>query len=253
MENFKWTDELVAEYARIRAIEYPMELRLGKTSIDEFKQSKQPKQPVQDYEILSVIDNDGGTWQQEIYNGEPHFCGNTYKYFFKTKIGRLFQIHSVKRLSDGEVFTLGDELTCGVILRFYLGWAGMEAHFTNGNGATLQTIQKVKPKLPLFTTEDGVEIFNDTSYWQVEVLPPTYKIFGASTLKEGNGSLHYNHNSIKKFSTKTAAEQYVLWNKPVLVNYKEIKSRFAEYGTYSYESVCSYLKEFFKTKQSSYK
>jgi hypothetical protein len=77
-DNFVWTDELVSEY--VQNIVFG---NLGKeyNHILKFKESKQTKK---EYEVLTVrIAYDKGTKLEET-------------------------IHSVKRLSDGEVFTVGD-------------------------------------------------------------------------------------------------------------------------------------------------
>jgi hypothetical protein len=48
-----------------------------------------------------------------------------------------WEIHSVKRLSDGEVFTVGDNNGDKVISGFHDGWNGMEIHYTNGSAGLL--------------------------------------------------------------------------------------------------------------------
>jgi len=65
------------------------------------------------------------------------------------------KIYSVKRLSDGQTFSVGDETTYGVIEKFYISWAGMEVHFTNGSGATLASIEKAKQQPPQEEQKDN--------------------------------------------------------------------------------------------------
>src|SRR6185312_383711 len=86
MDNFQWTDELVKEFEIFyNKIDYAI---TGcdpiQKVIEQFKKSKEPKK---EYEILSTCPIEG-------------------------------EIHSVKRLSDGEVFKVGDNTTFGQIQSF---------------------------------------------------------------------------------------------------------------------------------------
>src|SRR5690606_23114725 len=68
------------------------------------------------------------------------------------------KIHSVKRLSDGEVFTIGDNTKYGCIDNFYIKNNYLLATTVlESNGRYLKDLEKSKK--PLFTTEDGVDIF----------------------------------------------------------------------------------------------
>jgi hypothetical protein len=122
-------------------------------------------------------------------------------------------ISSVKRLSDGEIFTIGDELTEGTILRFSLSdyndgiYAGTNR--VSGNNIHsyygLPLDKWVKYKQPLFTTEDGVNIYEGDRAYTID---PGYKIGYSGKLK---------YKPIQTvFSTKEAAENYIICNKPCL-------------------------------------
>lgn len=65
---------------------------------------------------------------------------------------------------------------------------------------------------PLFTTEDGVEVFEDDEYY--EVLPD----FNMFNDKARNAA----PSGYLKFSTQQAAENYIVENKPG-INLKEVK------------------------------
>lgn len=52
------------------------------------------------------------------------------------------EIHSVERLRDHSIFTVGEETNYGTIERIIKSWVGIEVHFTNGNGATLESLEK---------------------------------------------------------------------------------------------------------------
>lgn len=136
-----------------------------------------------------------------------------------------WSIHSVKRLSDGEIFTVGDKVNCwdGIKkiemiyilndsknkLRFWMkGQYGIEGVSNNKNpsGYTLEHLQKAKQ--PLFTTEDGVDIFEGDSYWYINNMSTVHKTVAKY---EGSNSL-----GLKLFSTKEKAEEYIIMNKPCL-------------------------------------
>lgn len=129
-----------------------------------------------------------------------------------------YSIHSVKRLSDGEVFTVGDNTSSGVIVSFDINSTIMNVVFgPNRHSICNSGFAKIK-KEPLFTTEDGVEIFEGDTIFSVE---HTYykiddKIAGIYKGSNKNHPVEHWYNSDKYFSTKEAAEEYILLNKPVL-------------------------------------
>jgi hypothetical protein len=123
-----------------------------------------------------------------------------------------FNIHSVKRLSDGEVFTVGDKVTFSTKYPNF----NIEKIIYDEKEKTIElrgnslfcsllqsNVQKVKK--PIFTTEDGVDIFKGDIIF---VVHESFRIEKFSALN----SARYH----KKFSTKEAAEEYVLMNKPCL-------------------------------------
>jgi hypothetical protein len=128
-------------------------------------------------------------------------------------------ISSVKRLSDGEIFTIGDELTEGTILRFYLSDYNdgiyLDTKKISDNNIHsyygLPLDKWVKYKQPLFTTEDGVDIYEYDAIWVVSSNFNTIYTTAFSN-KYGNSKTAYKI----VFSNKKAAEEYILWNKPCL-------------------------------------
>jgi len=172
-----------------------------------------------DYEILSVISNDKIVISKS---------GYTYPECFQTLVDQEndFKIHSVKRLSDGEVFTIGDEATVDLDKKRYVIMAIRK--FTNAiqihgqiDGKSffynLKDVIKLKPKNPLFTTEDGVDIFDGESYWVVA---------GDSIINFTSSWIRTDNVLRSAFSTKEKAEEYVLMNKPCL-SIQEIKNVLA--------------------------
>jgi hypothetical protein len=121
-------------------------------------------------------------------------------------------IHSVKRLSDGEVFTIGDSVrfkpnqnSCfWEINNFFISKYDklLVRSILNLNVELISTI-KHKDKLPLFTTEDGVDIFEGNNYWFYN----GECIIGFSSAYIKTGGVLYG-----SFSTKEKADEYVLMN-----------------------------------------
>jgi len=171
-----------------------------------------------DYEILSFVAF--GTTLKKDSQLKDTFCERDgFSPFFSlenlTKTTNA-KINSVKRLSDGEVFTIGD------IIKGYKN-TGIKEITINSYGITIITDAKgdgcvtdrlgwklkdcIKLKTPLFTTEDGVDIFEGDDFCIVQ---------------------KSNFDCIKKctykpdfrywicFSTKEEAEHYILFKKPIL-------------------------------------
>ena len=162
-----------------------------------------------DYEILSVISNDKIVISKS---------GYTYPECFQTLLDQKddFDIHSVKRLLNGEVFTIGDEATVDLDKKRYVIMAIRK--FTNAiqihgqiDGKSffynLKDVIKLKPKNPLFTTEDGVDIFDGESYWVVA---------GGSIINFTSSWIRTDNVLRSAFSTKEKAEEYIILNKPCL-------------------------------------
>ena len=143
---------------------YEVENKEGFVSVSEVKTNPEFWQEVieKDYEVL--------LW----YDG-----GNTYQHNLR-QVDSTWRIHSVKRLSDDEVFTVGDEIkTCTNGYCFIYGFSivndKLSIDHTHSDvlnekfpGTSfnhhLHLISKVKK--PLFTTEDGVDIYEgDEVYW----------------------------------------------------------------------------------------
>jgi hypothetical protein len=128
-------------------------------------------------------------------------------------------IHSIKRKSDSEIFTIGDKIQ-------YYNITGEKSHthvisditiyenkiLLNHNHGTWKShgdFNKVqKAKQPLFTTEDGVDIFAGMSFYYVCQELELYNTICCTDEKK--------YKNAKQFSTKEKAEEYILLNKPCL-------------------------------------
>lgn len=192
--GFQWTEELVHEF--LCDPKSPGFAEHWKIRIKEFKQSKQPQK---DYEILDSESSIG------IAYGRPPLSKN---------------IKSVKRLSDGQVFTVGDKDEYGrVITEFTEHSNEVFARVQGCNGSNGICSDEIKlnvlskGKKPLFQTEDGVDIYIGDSYYSVtddfEILHTTNVSYDILT-----------HKPIA-FSTEQSAENYIIENKPCL-SFKDI-------------------------------
>jgi len=136
-------------------------------------------------------------------------------------------ITKVKRLSDGEIFTIGDKVRTssyfskGNIISFTINKDNKllvdykldeSIGFLNCVCDHLKNLIKVKTSI--LVTEDDVEIYEGM---EVFVVHPTTlnTIIGLSTIE------YFSYKGWLFFSTKEAAEEYILLNKPCL-SYNDI-------------------------------
>lgn len=122
-----------------------------------------------------------------------------------------YEIYSVKRLSDGKVFTIGDKVittkTCPItIIRFeHLGseikiWDNYWFNY-------LEDIKQIA--IPLFKTEDNVDIFEGDSWWYVVADSPNPYPRKTNTLVYSGTS---NYKKILRFSTEKVANDWIKKN-----------------------------------------
>lgn len=111
------------------------------------------------YEILEICFEDGKLCSYEIYGGGIY---NSKEDFIKWFLGSgcNYKIYSIKRLSDREIFTLGDFCENGIIKEFKQINKGCDLSAVYDEGHDYISDLKHKEK-PLFITEDGVEIYSN--------------------------------------------------------------------------------------------
>lgn len=157
-------------------------------------------------------------------------------------------IHSVKRLLDGEIFTIGDETTKGKIQEFIFFKTHLNVKgISKINDSFLCNIKDITlhHKKPLFTTEDGVNIYEGDEYWVVRT--DKYDILimrWTSNLTPCVLDPHiiptdrdlYAKNGCLRFSSKEAAEEYILMNKPCL-SINDIKYWLERHRVYSQDKI----------------
>ena len=178
-----------------------------------------------DYEILSFTDNakvpridtkrENGLFGISI-GANYQKTGLYEERLYGTK---CWNIHSVKRLSDGEIFTIGDKIICPnkkiqpieyIIVSNNEIWLGIVNKYEAGGPHQLSHINKA---FILFKTEDGVEIYKGDSAYIVW-LDRKHQASHLNSDKPTN--IYAIIDNVKYFSTKEKAEEYVLMNKPCL-------------------------------------
>jgi len=198
-----------------------------------------------DYEILTVNpseENKNNTNKEAVTTWE--ICNKDLKYW---------NIHSVKRLSDGEVFTIGDRVHQVLPLKDDNTWLIKEFSTKDTRcftiGVNITCIEK--SKTPLFTTEDGVDIFKGNEYWYVVTfdhhIGHEWKPLNHVADWNGNAELMKPPLGGKQFSTKEEAEKWVLFNKPCLSINDLIYSKNAPKG-YATNTIMESFKELVKSK-----
>lgn len=127
-----------------------------------------------------------------------------------------YGIHSIRRLSDGEIFTVGDKVDSTIsdlgratdLTGFKIIDNKLKVGLRNLGYYPLLTI--ILPKKPLFTTEDGVDIYEGDTYFEANL---TYGVKSWTS----EYPVYFNKDVSKRiFSTKEKAEEYILMNKPCL-------------------------------------
>jgi hypothetical protein len=179
-----------------------------------------------DYEILSVLQPHINSKYTLIknkqfgisYNGDVYHCNGAnirgFDMLDNIKTSN-WKIHSVKRLSDGEIFSIGDKITFKGLFgnnseHKYDTIKGFKFKQDKKIGALyhngivgLEIIEKYKE--PIFTTEDGVDLFGGESVYGVT---DSFQLAYTSILTEENGQ------RCRLFAEKEKAEKYIEENKP---------------------------------------
>lgn len=122
-----------------------------------------------------------------------------------------WKIHSVRRLSDNEILTIGDKTNHGTIKEFEV-CKDNRILLSFSERFCLPCYLDAKGSLPkklkvLFTTEDGVDIREGDEYYYIKDM----KVCKSQ-------AMNMNYGKIKNFyfSTREKAEEYILLNKPCL-------------------------------------
>ena len=171
-----------------------------------------------DYEILSYI-----TINSEIIKYQDLDINDD------CNCDKYLKIHSIKRLSDGEIFTIGDKINfnnmgIGKLLEIDFERAPIDKGkgilcFVNDNKTLGDwwNINQLSISRSLFTTEDGVDIFKSDTFYYVKFTQYDNTMGKPFEVVKGNHpTFEYEPQYEKYFSTKEKAEEYILLNKPCL-------------------------------------
>lgn len=172
-----------------------------------------------DYEILKVKLRDGHTITYEngvcVERSDSCSIQNTVKV---EKSNRHCTVVSVKRLSDGEIFSVGDNInhsyqdkdnktiTKGYIIKKIYFIETERLAFYVGEGLNLGIKNMVKP---LFTTEEGKKIFPGDSYWCVNTAPHLWSVWEQTARDKTQLA-----KTVKAFSDENGARGFLKLNKP---------------------------------------
>jgi len=157
-----------------------------------------------DYEILSYVAKD-----------------NPNNITTKKRGGKLhdeyWRIHSVKRLSDGEVFTVGDRVkayeygsvktvdSMTLVTECSSMKQGIWLNYNSGSSHIIHAIKQVKQ--PIFLTHDGKDIFEWDKVWWVTKESLFYDSFYAMP------EMKFYSDINAYFLTEEAAQDYIYQNK----------------------------------------
>ena len=142
------------------------------------------------------------------------------------------KIIKVKRLSDGEKFTLLDKITPEPFVRGRKFTVVDKIYFNEHNQLSYSTNKGTSPctfvfgqdtshyKSPILITEDRVELFKGDSYWFIWIKTPTNNQkemipYEVTNIKAQTEDESWSEKA-KYFSTKEKAEEYIEQNKPIL-------------------------------------
>ena len=104
--------------------------------------------------------------------------------------------------------------------------------------------EEVKLNIPLFTTEDGVQIFEGDSVYSVSQIYLSSLFHSSCGIKT---KLIANRDNLILFSKKEAAEEYILLNKPIEITQKEIMGAIKSACSYTFITIDA-IAELFKSK-----
>jgi hypothetical protein len=225
-------------------------IKNGAFCYEDFVKSKTKK----DWTILSFTPqgNSGLIYKLDTQLKDKYCINNGKSPFHNIETFMNPTILSVRRESDGEVFTFGDKISCQQypkevreITDFSLN--NNEIEVNDGiDEYTFKLSEIFKAKQKLFTTEDGVDIYegDNVYYTNRECNHNSYVL-----IAKWNDQCK-NHLSNIHFSTKEKAEEYIIMNKPCLSINDFIMSNEVSYP--SNETLCGItfkkLKEIVKNK-----
>jgi len=174
--------------------------------------------PEKDYEILSFKSSRGYYSLDPILNCYALGVDCYPKLYLGYMLERphIYAIHAVKRLSDGEIFQIGDRITVrsnpglGILTIDVLKlWKDKSGEYMGMADISIEYMEKART--PLFKTEDGIDVFEDSSVYCVGTRDGHLFLKPVKVIKFTGSRTH-----LIDFSTLKAAEAYLVLNKPCL-------------------------------------
>lgn len=181
-----------------------------------------------DYLILEIKSVGGCHW---IYDEKTKkYVQNKFSFqhclddfFEKNVLSSKYFIFKIKRLSDNEIFTIGDKCNDDFIQEIKLVVDENRLYISSKNFSWGKNIKDLtKDKISLFTTEDGKEMYEGDELFEL-ITPGFYNkscVWNIILFKT-KSNINYDQENSKKngriwFSTKEAAQEWVVFNKPCL-------------------------------------
>lgn len=246
--KFEWNDALIKEMIYQKAVIPEEYMANVQKMLEDFKKSKGFTPNVErDFEIQAyrLVDFPSNVFTRKLdWDDETIFLNS-----------KSFEIHSVRRLSDSEIFTVGDVVdTVGYngyphkpIKRFFIGSYNVlyiqwdEGKGSNDGCMSINAIQKSTPKKILGTTHDGKVCYEGDTF----ALMAVAKDFSSWWLNVPSASWNPEY---KYFADEEKAKEYILANKPIQVSYNELEF-YLGLGQYVADIwKPNTLKDFFKSK-----
>jgi hypothetical protein len=170
---------------------------------------------------VGTISQPNDLLQHDFFEKYSEFWQEVIEKEFEILISRVVpqEILSIKRLSDGEIFTVGDKFKANIggsdvirtIQKIQVEGDAINIQHENGDLTNRKCVgifnQIKKVKQPIFLTHNGIDIFEGDTVWYVnkENLYHDYAIALART--------SFNSNTHAYFLTREGAEEYIEKNK----------------------------------------
>lgn len=184
--------------------------------------------PEKDYTILAYKIGDY-IYHQSKSDCNMYIAARQFTMILNESQFKPTQIYSVKRNSDGAIFTIGDSIytkycAFNKIVKFSIA-SDYEMFIWNDNtvfpACRLSELIKQEEKKVLFTTEDKVDLYEkdfNTSLYRLST--GTWDVCNIKFVP-GAPDYYRRCTGFKIFSTKEARDEYIKYNKPLL-SLKEI-------------------------------
>lgn len=187
------------------------------------------------YEILSFQVQGGDI----VYKPKDHEGLSDFQWFLHGG-GEMYgpKIHSVKRLSDESIFTIGDKIItpdgCAIYIAEFIkdptGEFGIFVRLTSKTINRQCTLRTLEQRKKVFTSDDGVDMFDGDLYWYVFKTCGSPWTMGTSLklidpIKVKSKSKYSVSEFVKRFASEENAKKFIQENtkKPVLTTQDKVE------------------------------